>query len=445
MTGSAEALQALAMTTELARRYVVMTAEQADAVALWVGHSYLYDQFDTTPYLAVQSATRRSGKTRLLEVLRLAVREPLPTAGTSVAALFRIVHELHPTLLLDEADAIFHHRKGDTSAEDLRGLLNAGYRAGTAYLRVVGEGKKMRVERFDVFCPKVVASIGRLPDTVQDRSIVLTLKRRARSETVERFRFRTAELEAVPVREWWEAAAQQLQLPESATVPDTLDDRAADSWEPLLALADAAGGDWPARARKAALTLSGGIEVDDDTLGIRLLDGIRRAFTAAGTDRLATTTLIDMLRADEEAPWAEYGPTGRPLRAEGLAYLLRPYGVRSRQMKIAGVNVHGFELAQFGDPFDRYLPLPVDTRSARYPATPEHDSERESSGVAGETPLPGEVAANGGEPLNGSAVDLWDLHHDCHRCRRPAPDSALTIVGGFFYHRDACPNPVTAA
>jgi hypothetical protein len=444
MTGSPEALEALAVTAALVRRYVVMTAEQADAVALWVGHSYLYDQFDTTPYLAVQSATRRSGKTRLLEVLRLAVREPLPTAGTSVAALFRIVHELHPTLLLDEADAIFHHRKGDTSAEDLRGLLNAGYRAGTSYLRVVGEGKKMRVERFDVFCPKVVASIGRLPDTVQDRSIVLTLKRRARSETVERFRFRSAELEAVPVREWWEAAAGQLQLPESADVPDALDDRAADSWEPLLALAHAAGDDWPARARKAALALSGGIEVDDDTMGVRLLDGVRRAFTAAGADRLATTTLIDALRADEEAPWAEYGPSGRPLRAEGLAFLLRPYGVRSRQMKIAGVNVHGYELDQLADAFDRYLPPPVDTRSARYPATPEHDSEREGSGVAGKSPVPGEVAGNGSGPVDGATAGLWELHHDCHACHRPAPDGELTLVGGFFYHRDACPQPSTA-
>jgi hypothetical protein len=235
-----ELAEALDQTVAFLRRYVAFSQpEQADAVALWVGHTWTYEQFDTTPYLAIQSAERRSGKTRLLECLRLLVREALPAAGASMAALIRVIHSEHPTLLLDEADAIFNRRNAD-AGEDIRGLLNNGYRRGTPYLKVVGEGKKMHVERFDVFCPKAIASIGRLPDTVQDRSIVIHLNRRARSEDVAPFRFRVAELEALPIRERWEALAGELRLREDIDVPVQLDDRAADNWVPPVALGEAA-------------------------------------------------------------------------------------------------------------------------------------------------------------------------------------------------------------
>jgi hypothetical protein len=393
----------LARTGDFLRQYVVFASpEQADAVALWIGHTWVYDQFDTTPYLAVQSAEKRSGKSRLMECLSLLARRPQPAAGASLAALFRIINEEHPTLLLDEADTVFSRKSSDVT-EDLRGLLNNGYRRGVPYLRVVGEGKKMHVERFDVFAPKAVASIRRLPDTVQDRSIVIALKRRSRSEAVGRFRFRVAELEALPIRESWEMAADALRLAEQVSVPDELGDRAADCWEPLIALADAAGDDWPARARRAALSISGTPEVEEDTASIRLLAGIRGVFTIKGAERLSTGDLIEALRADDEAPWAEWNH-GRGLRPEGLAYLLRPYGIRAHQMKLGGVNLRGFARDDFADAFSRYLPLPQDEPLARYPATSERESEHERSRVASETPVAGEeqdgpVAGREQEPL----------------------------------------------
>lgn len=190
-------------------RYVTFASpEQADAVALWAGTTWIYDRFDTCPYLAIQSPEKRSGKTRLLEVLSLLVREPLPAASASTAALVRVIHATHPTLLLDEADAIFNRRNSD-AAEDIRGVLNNGYRRGKPYLKVVGEGKRMHVEQFDVFCPKAIASIGRLPDTVQDRSIVINLSR-APDGSVRPFRFREVEREALPIHESWEALADVL-------------------------------------------------------------------------------------------------------------------------------------------------------------------------------------------------------------------------------------------
>src|SRR5262249_47668190 len=132
------------------RRFVVMTDSQADVVALFVLHTYTVEAAETTPYLSISSAERRSGKSRLLEVLTLLVSRPLPAAGVTEAALFRsITADALPCLLLDEVDAIFGPKA--TNHEDLRALLNAGYRRGMPVRRCVGEGTKMRVEAFEVF------------------------------------------------------------------------------------------------------------------------------------------------------------------------------------------------------------------------------------------------------------------------------------------------------
>ena len=131
------------------RRYVVMSASQTAATALWVLHTHAVDAAEATPYLAVTSAEKRSGKTRLLEVLELIVRSPLPTANISDAALFRAIGSLTPTLLFDEVDGIFRAR----DREDLRGLLNAGHRRGAVAYRCGGK-KMTELESFPVFCAK---------------------------------------------------------------------------------------------------------------------------------------------------------------------------------------------------------------------------------------------------------------------------------------------------
>ncbi len=147
------------------RRFVVLDDHQALAVALWVALTHVYDAFGITPYLVITSALKRSGKTRLLEVLELLVREPLSTANISDAALFRVVADKSPSLFMDEVDAIFKSR----DREELRGLLNAGYRAGAVAHRMGGANNRT-LESFPVYCPKAFAGIGDcLPDTLTDR------------------------------------------------------------------------------------------------------------------------------------------------------------------------------------------------------------------------------------------------------------------------------------
>ncbi len=335
------------------RRYVVVTDEQAVACALWVCHTYLLEHADVTPYLSITSAEKQSGKTILLDVLERLVNKPWRAVTPSAAVTFRTIEKDAPTLLLDEVDTIWGPKSRDDD-EGLRAVLNAGFRRhGSTVPRC--DGPKMRVKNFRTSCPKALAGIGDLPDTVADRSIPIRMERKRREDRVERWRERTvrpvAEQLAELVREAsvtgvtdWEGYEPEL--------PDELSDRAQDGWEPLLVIADAAGGEWPQRARSAAVSL---MTSRDDLmpLGSRLLSDIRDVFTVHPTIKMATSELLDALCTVDESPWGDW--FGKPLTARKLANLLRPYGVEPQRER----DWRGYFLGDFLDAFSRYLPETV--------------------------------------------------------------------------------------
>jgi hypothetical protein len=262
------------------RRYVVLSDEQACLLALWVLHTHALDAAETTPYVNIKSVEKRSGKTRLLEVCSLVVARPWLTGRVTAAVLVRKTSAEQPTLLLDESDAAFRADRG--YAEALRGILNTGFRRGGVASLCVGQGANLTYKDFPVFCPKAIAGIGRLPDTVADRSIPIELKRRRAAEKVERFRLRMVAAAALPLQRsaaaWAEAHLEDLKGREP-DLPDELDDRAQDIIEPLLAIADTVGGEWPEKARRAARTLLAGEEREDsESLGVRLLHDLRDIF-----------------------------------------------------------------------------------------------------------------------------------------------------------------------
>ncbi len=344
-------------TARFVRRFVVVTSVQADTVALWTAHTYAVDAFDTTPYLALTSAEKRSGKSRLLEVLELLVRSPLSAVNMSDAVLFRAVESLQPTLLLDEADAIFGAKSKER--EDLRGMLNAGWRRGAKSLRM-GGGNHTTLEHFAVFCPKVFAGIGNyLPDTLADRTIRMQLERRTREEVIERFRRREvipeAELLSARIAEWLEPQVDELRAA-WPKLPDELDDRAWDYWEPLLAIADLAGEEWGERARAAAVELSSGEAREDDSLSLQLLADIRTIFSSTEAQRFKTSELIDELGKIEESPWGDW--YGKPISPQGLSKLLRPYRIKTLPVWIDGTKARGYKREQFVEAWNRYLTTP---------------------------------------------------------------------------------------
>jgi hypothetical protein len=341
------------------RRYVVLTDAQADAVALWIAHTHALDAFDVTPYLSVTSPEKRSGKTRLLEVLKRLVARPWMTARTSPAAIYRKVDAESPTLLLDESDAAF--KSGDEYSETLRGILNSGFERGGSTTVCVGQGKDISYKEFSTFGAKAIAGIGRLPDTIQDRSIKIAMKRQAPGEKADKLRRRAIEAVTAPLREqmaqWALVAVATLANAEPA-IPDELDDRAGDAWEPLVGIADLAGGDWPERARSAALALSVGDGREDNSINVRLLGDIRQVFVEKGTDRIAIADLVAELVAIEDAPWADL--KDKPLNPRGLGWRLRQFGVKAKTIRFAGDDgvVRGYHLDWFNDAFARYLPPP---------------------------------------------------------------------------------------
>lgn len=359
------------------RRYVVLDDAQADAVALWAAHTHALDAAEATPYLVITSAEKRSGKTRLLEVLELLVARPWQTGRVSPAALVRIIEKLNPTLLLDEADASFKRER--EYAEAVRGILNDGHRRDKKATLCIPP--KWEPAQFSVFCPKAIACIGRLPDTVMDRSIVISMKRRAPGESVSRFRRKDAAREAISLRktlEGWAGGAAEVLKDACPESPSELDDRATDGWEPLLAIADSAGGDWPQRARSAALALSVGASRDDESLGVRLLRDIRMVFDQ-GIERLPSAGLVQGLVAMEESPWGDL--RGRSLDARGLARRLRPYEVRPHNVRLKdGGQAKGYEAPDFADAWARYIPQ---MSVPSVPSVPHEPVESDSASVTG--------------------------------------------------------------
>jgi hypothetical protein len=321
---------------------------------LWAGHTHAFAAADVTPYVAVTSALKRSGKTQLLEVLELLVRSPLPTANISDAALFRAIEEMQgPTLLFDEIDAIFGPKARDR--EDLRGMLNAGYRRGAVVYRMGGANNRT-LNTFNVFSPKAFAGIGELPDTIADRAILIRLERRTAEEQVDRFRRRNAQPEGHELRDrladWLGPQIDDLRQlrPE---LPEELDDRAQDIWEPLLGIADVAGGDWPELARHAATGLSGNGAREDEEHTARLLRDIRTVFDESEEDRMRTADLIGRLAQIEESPWGDW--YGKPITAQALSKLLKPFRIRTMAVWVDAEKHRGYKREQFANAFTRVL------------------------------------------------------------------------------------------
>ena len=336
-------------------RFLVLSDHQRDAVALWIAHTYIFDNADCTPYLNAFSAEKRCGKTSYCwRYLELLVANPWLTGRATVAVLARKIDQEKPTLLLDETDAAF--KSGREYGEALRGILNTGFRAGGRHSVCVGQGANISYQDLDTYCPKAIAGIGRLPGTVADRSIEIQMKRKTKAEKVERFRRRKVKSDAEVLREnlaRWAGVTRCYDA--KVLLPEELDDRAQDIWEVLLQIAEEAGDEWSGRARAATLGLSVGID-EEDSLGIVLLTDIRAVFDAQGIDRLPSTELAAALTEMEESPWGDLD--GRSLDARKLARLLKSYGIKpdTHRMGAEKKTTKGYLQSDFTDAWSRYAP-----------------------------------------------------------------------------------------
>ena len=381
------------------KQFIVLEPEQADAAALWVSLTWFIDVVQVAPLAMCNAPERACGKSQLLDLMGRLSARPLPAANASAAGLFRAVELWKPTVLIDEADTFVREN------EELKGLVNAGHTRSNAYvLRVVGDNHEPKL--FSVWGAKALAGIAlekHLPDATMSRAIVFNMRRKLPGEKVERLRHADAGLFDTLAAKLARFALDHADAVRWArpAIPDALDDRAQDNWEPLLSIAGCAGEDWLKRAIKAALILSGKADTAQST-GNELLSDIQHVFESKKLDRISTADLIAALIEDDEAAWATYN-RGRPLAPRQLARMLAGYGIRSKNIRMGYEQAKGFDREQFGDTFTRYVSPPPENNR---PAVP-----------------------NAANPIDtgwdvGRMVNSWDGEKIANVPLKPAPNKA---------------------
>lgn len=377
------------------RRYVVLPSPAAEVgVTLWIAATHAQPAWAHAARLVIRAPEKRCGKSRLLDVVEALCWNPLVTVNASPAAVYRSITDDPPTMLVDEADTIFGP-KADGN-EDLRGLLNAGHQRGRPAIRY--DAAASRVEKIPTFAMAALAGIGVMPDTIEDRAVVVRMRRRAAGETVAPYRHKrdrpALRTLARELTAWVRADLARL---EQAAPAMPVEDRAADTWEPLIAIADHAGGTWPDLARAAVITLTTEATDNTDTSDrIRLLVDCHTAFD--GMAAIPTNILLQRLKADLEAPWTDYGNSG--LTPMKLGVLLREYDIRSDTIRFPGLGqAKGYHRRDFHDAWRRYTPHLAAEDPADDPADDPATGGR-SDGAGGAVPA---VPASTSQVRHGTA------------------------------------------
>jgi putative DNA primase/helicase len=422
----------------LVSRFVVLPKRAADALALWMVHTYAFELGEVTAYIGVESPEKRCGKSTLLTLLSRLVNRSVVASNISAAAFFRVIEQTRPTLIIDEADTFLR------KADELRGIMNSGYYRSTGYVvRVANEkvqtpksklqgsistqssstgteandkvqhpnSKNQRnsnyqdpsneevevaesvvggLRHYSCWCPKVLASIGRLPETLADRCIVVRMERKRPDELCERLKSLKEEQANVLRRKCARFVldhAEEIRSREPE-VPQILNDRAADIWEPLLVIADIAGGAWVERARASATSLSVTAQ-ERSPMGSLLLDLLLMFLIHEEKKQFLTREIVAWLNGFEERPWWVLRK-GKEVTDIWLAQRLRPYGIAPKNVWVDGVQGKGYEFKQCDEVLRRYIPRAewearkAEMREAREQREAAEKKKAEEGGGAGE-------------------------------------------------------------
>jgi hypothetical protein len=340
-------------------KYVVLPERTEIPIALWTLLTYAYMEFETAPRLAIISPEKRCGKSTLMDLLATLAYNTKYAENITPAVLFRTIKKYKPTLLIDEADTFL--KKSD----DLRGILNAGYKHNGTVMRC--EPITHEPKEFPCFAPCAIAGIGNLPTTIMDRSIVITMRRKVSNEKTERLRARLVEKEVYELRQKCLRFMQDNAIKAGEIIPEIvpeLNDRAMDTWEPLLAIAGIISPAVEAEARAAAVFLANQ-RPDEEDIRTMLLRDIKSLFDDEVEEVCkpkgyvpkdiiySSVRLCERLREIKTSPWGTW--SGKGFIPHSLAGLLKGFGIRSQQMSV-GDRTRGYFRSDFEDAFKRYLP-----------------------------------------------------------------------------------------
>jgi hypothetical protein len=355
-------------------KHLVISEHARVTVTLWAMMTWCPDAVDTLPVLVISSPDKRCGKTRLLSVLKRVVKNPIASSNISPAALYRTIEKYQPTLLVDEFDSF------GKDNEDLRNVINSGHSRDSTDMVVRCHPNTHEPETFSTYAPKAIGLIGRLHPTTHDRSIQIEMARKKKSELVRPLRDTLASDYLVLRRKllrWVSDHKDEIQQAKPQ-IPDSLNDRAADNWFPLLAIAEVAGQLAPALDALLALNSDGD---DDESIVTELLKRLRALFKEKlaahhaqflyTTDKdedfsLTSKEIVAELNQDKEAPWADWRE-GIGLSEAKLAAFLRPFKIKSEQRQIKGLRGKRYFLGKLQRVFDSYLPTETPDPGAQPP------------------------------------------------------------------------------
>lgn len=349
-----EAVNGATLLDEIAdtiRRFIVCDPETVTAASLWIAFTWLIDRVQVAPIAMITAPEMQCGKTQLLTLIGKLANRPLLASNISPAAIFRVIEAHNPTLLIDEADSFLRE------SEEARGIINSGHTRQSAHvIRVVGDDHEPK--QFSTWGAKVICGIGKQAPTLMGRSVILELRRKLSHEKVERLRHADARQFDILKSKLARFAGDVGAIIETLrpALPEALNDRAQDNWEPLLAIADHASGHWPETARSAALKISGKEQDEDNaSAGVMLLFDIQDIFESEKSrQKISTEELLKKLHEMEDRPWPEWY-RGQPITARQIARHLKPYGIAPKKLRFGYDTGRGYELDQFKDAFDRYL------------------------------------------------------------------------------------------
>ncbi|MEA1994916.1 MAG: DUF3631 domain-containing protein, partial [Campylobacterota bacterium] len=332
---------------QLLKKHVYLSSKHYyTAVTLWVFLSYVYPNFNILPMLLITSPTMRCGKTTLLTILEGLVNKALIASNISPSAVFRTIEKYKPTLLLDEADV------GVAGNEELRGIINAGHTKRTAYvIRTGSKETNFEPERFNTFCPKAIAMIGKPANTWIDRSIHIKMERKTKDTHTEKLPVDFYE-QMKPLRQKLikVACSDLTQVEEDFDLPN---DRAVDNWIPLSTITYNLNGEWLEKTKKAMTLIENGESEDD--LKVELLQDIQGYFKEKEEDKVFTKDLVEYLLELEESPWADLR-RGKGITPNTLGKLLKDFDIKSRTLRWEGRILKGYEEKDFKKVFCQYLP-----------------------------------------------------------------------------------------
>ena len=331
----------------LFHKHCVLTKEEIDAAALWILSSYMINSFRIFPKLTLISPSKRCGKSTTMEVIQALCRDGLMTSNLSAATIYRLTVKYSPSLLIDEADTFL--KSGDDS---LIGIVNSGHsQASAMVLRC--DGDKIEPKAFSTWMPMVLASIGRLASTIMDRSIVLNLRRKKRSEVVQRLPAdlleSCEEIRRKLLR--WSLDYQQVVKHCPIEPPEIGNDRATDNWLALFSVAHQINSSWEVRCKNAYEELT---EILEPDLQEELLRDIQEFFHNNSETRTTSQYLVDALISKPECVWAQMD-NGKQLTPRTMSRILAPYKIKPKVLRFPTGTLRGYEAQQFEDSFDRYL------------------------------------------------------------------------------------------